>query len=121
MITSLRFFLTAEASAPDISVYCQAGNMTPIKPEECGTTIQLQDGVNTISQSGTYLVQGSCSGQLLINAPDAEVRLLLDNISITSPDGPAMLVQSAGKVVLTLADGTKKHDGRQLGLFSARW
>ena len=81
--------------------------MTPIKPEECGTTLQLQDGVNTISQSGTYLVQGSCSGQLLINAPDAEVRLLLDNISITSPDGPAMLVQSAGKVVLTLADGTK--------------
>ncbi len=107
MITSLSFFLTAEAASPDISVYCREENRTPIKPEECGTTIQLQDGANTISKAGTYLVQGSCVGQLVINAPDAEVKLLLSNISITSPDGPAVHIQAADKIVMTLADGTK--------------
>ena len=107
MITSLCLFLPAEAALPDVSVYCQAENRKPIKPEECGTTIQLQDGVNTISKAGTYLVQGSCVGQLIINAPDAEVKLLLSNISITSPDGPAVHIQAADKIVMTLADGTK--------------
>ncbi len=69
--------------------------------------IELHDGVNTISQAGIFLVQGSCTGQLIIDAPGANVNLLLDAVSITSLDGPAVYIKAADKVVMTLAEGKK--------------
>ena len=70
-------------------------------------TLQLRDGVNTITRPGTYLVRGSCTGQLVVDVKDADVYLLLDGVRITSPDGPAIHIKAAEKAVITLADGTE--------------
>lgn len=35
------------------------------------------------------------------------VFLLMDGVSITSPDGPAVYIKAADEVILTLADGTQ--------------
>lgn len=92
---------------PDASAYCKAEDIIASSLERCSMTLQLQDGVNTITRPGTYLVQGNCNGQLIVDIKDAEVYLLLDGVSITSPDGPAVYIKSAEKVVITLQDGTE--------------
>ena len=105
MTTLLIPAFAAGEAAPDASAYYNAKDVEPITPEDCGTTLQLQNGVNTITRSGAYLVQGGCAGQLVVDAKDADVKLLLDGVSITSPDGPAIHIKAAEKVVITLADG----------------
>lgn len=91
----------------DVDVWVEAEIPAPVAEGDCTMTLNLQDGVNTISRAGVYRVQGSCVGQLIINAKNTDVYLLLDGVQITSPDGPAIHVKAADKVVLTLAAGTE--------------
>lgn len=78
----------------------------------------LQGIANTvihITQTGTYQISGALeNGQLLIDAPEQEVTLILDNASITCQTAPAILVktaqdpQQAGEagVTITLAESS---------------
>ena len=99
--------LASGEAMPDASGCYKEKDITPMTMEGCGMTYHLQDGVNTITRPGTYLVRGSCNGQLVVDVKDADVYLLLDGVRITSPDGPAIYVKAADKVVMTLADGTE--------------
>lgn len=61
-----------------------------------------------ITAGGTYLLSGSFNGQVLVNAPDTDkVRLVLAGFSVTYADGSPILCESADKVAITLAEGTK--------------
>lgn len=66
-----------------------------------GTTV-------TITGSGTFVLAGSLDdGQVVVNAADAEVHLVLDGVTITNADGPAIDIQDAGSAVVVLAEGTE--------------
>ncbi|MHC1787645.1 MAG: carbohydrate-binding domain-containing protein [Christensenellales bacterium] len=66
-----------------------------------------QQGTYTISQGGAYVLTGSMTGQLVIQAPEADtVWLVMDNASISNPDGVAIYGLEADKIILTLAEGT---------------
>lgn len=60
----------------------------------------------TITNAGDYLLYGDYEGQVCIDAEEQIVHLFLENVEIMSPTGPAIDVKSAGKVIVTLVDGT---------------
>lgn len=70
-----------------------------------GSGLTINGSTITITKGGTYLFTGSLSdGQILLNAGDTEnVRIVLDNASITKKGGAAIYVKSADKVFLTTA------------------
>ena len=61
----------------------------------------------TITKEGTYVVSGSITGSIKVEAPeDAKVWIILNDASIESDDGPAIQVTSGDKVIISLAPGT---------------
>ena len=70
-----------------------------------------------IEQGGHYLLKGKNENcRIVICAYDDEiVHLILDNVEITSKSGPAIYVEKAGKVVITVQADTENivEDGAQ--------
>ncbi len=64
-------------------------------------------GTITIAEEGTYVVTGILSdGQILVAADEnAKVRIILDGAQITCSDGPAINIEEADKVTISLSDG----------------
>lgn len=69
-----------------------------------GTTLTLAEGENLISKPGIYTVTGTISnGYIHVNAGDKdEVKIILKNVSITNPSGPAIYVESNGNTYIEL-------------------
>ena len=66
--------------------------------------IALTDGQDvTISEEGVYLVTGNASdATIIVEAADsAKVQIILDNVTITNKNAPAIYVKSADKVFVT--------------------
>lgn len=61
----------------------------------------------TITAGGTYSVSGTLTGQLIVDAGEEQVVLILDGATITNPDSAAILVSAAEGVQLVLAKGTE--------------
>ncbi|HPJ79085.1 MAG TPA: carbohydrate-binding domain-containing protein [Prolixibacteraceae bacterium] len=61
----------------------------------------------TITAAGNYRLTGKLSdGQVVVEAPEgALVRLILAGVTLTNSSGAALVVNSAGKVILVLPDG----------------
>lgn len=92
--------------------------------ETSATTIELNDGATvngssassvssngqtiTISGEGTYVLSGTLTqGQVIVEAEDtAKVQLVLKGVSIHNENGPAIRINAADKVFVTLAEGT---------------
>lgn len=92
--------------------------------EANATTIALNDGavisgssassvssdgqIITISGEGTYVLSGTLTqGQVIVEAEDtAKVQLVLKGVSIHNESGPAIRINAADKVFVTLAEGT---------------
>ena len=92
--------------------------------ETSATTIELNDGATvngssassvssngqtiTISGEGTYVLSGTLTqGQVIIEAEDtAKIQLVLKGVSIHNENGPAIRINAADKVFVTLAEGT---------------
>jgi hypothetical protein len=62
-----------------------------------------------IDSAGDYILTGSFEGHVLIDAKEQNVHLYLNNVSIVSAGGPAIMVpdDSGDKLVITLVDGTE--------------
>lgn len=62
----------------------------------------------TITEEGTYIISGELTdGQILIEADEsAKITLVLDGVTITNDDSACILVKTADKVFVTLANGT---------------
>ncbi len=61
-----------------------------------------------ITENGDYVLSGTLNGQIVIEAQeDAKVRLILNGVSITGLQGPAIYEKQADKLIVTLAEGTE--------------
>jgi len=60
-----------------------------------------------IQEGGYYRLTGQLDGRVRIDAEDQYVHITLDGATVESREGPALYVQSASKVVLTLAEGSR--------------
>ena len=63
----------------------------------------------TITDSGTYNLTGTISDGLITIDTDANVKLVLNNVSITNSKGPAIYVKNAEDVVIELASNSKNY------------
>lgn len=62
----------------------------------------------TITEEGTYVFSGTLSeGQIVVDADDAKVQIVLDNVDITCAKNAVVYVKSADKVFVTLAEGSQ--------------
>ena len=62
----------------------------------------------TITEEGTYVFSGTLSeGQIVVDADDAKVQIVLDNVDITCATNAAVYVKRADKVFVTLAEGSQ--------------
>jgi len=75
-----------------------------------GSGVTQQGSVLTISQGGEYTLQGQWNGQVLVEAPKGEdITLNLRGVTITNPEGAALLVEEAGDVTLKLEENTENR------------
>ncbi|MFT4263898.1 MAG: carbohydrate-binding domain-containing protein [Nocardioides sp.] len=70
------------------------------------SAVTIADGTATISAAGVYRLSGSLTGQIVVTAPDALVRLVLDGLTVTSSTTAALEVTDADRVVVLTADGS---------------
>lgn len=89
---------TYELSKNDIRTSCQ--EPVEINLSEVEESLVLKD-------AGEYLISGELNGSIIIDVEDQNVHLFFDGINIKSKRGPAFIVQSAGKVFITVVEGTE--------------
>ena len=95
----------AAAEGLDIAPY----NIPIMRVGDCQSTVTLTDGVHKIEQGGAYHVQGQASGQLVVDSKGSDVYLLLDGVTLSSPDGPAIYIQAASHAYIIAVEGTQSR------------
>ena len=80
----------------------EAGTGSLLSPDEYGKTEEIRE-------PGTYILSGEYKDTIFINTEDQNVHLILDNVVIGSPSGPAIYARSAGKLFITAKEGTENH------------
>jgi len=80
-----------------------------------GGGASIENGVLTVTEEGDYMLSGSFQGQVVVDADECNVRLILSGVEITCSDSSAIYVANAKNVYITLADGTGNSvtDGAQ--------
>ncbi len=69
--------------------------------------VQVIEHVVTIQEGGTYRISGTWdNGQLRVTGSE-KVRLYLDGVSITNPNGAAIHCENEKRTILSLAEGTE--------------
>lgn len=72
------------------------------------SSVSISDNTITITDEGTYLLTGSLSdGQVIVNADDKKVQLVLDSVDINCDTSAALYVKAADKVSVTLASDSE--------------
>ncbi len=112
---SVAHLLSSEdyVSNRDLDASYDSSSATKIALSDSGCTVsgpgaEAEGTTVTITAAGTYVVSGSVSdGQIIVNADGEKVQLVLDGASVTSSNSAALLVRTAKKVWVTLADGTR--------------
>lgn len=76
-------------------------------PSVTGSGVSVTGNVVSIAAAGTYVASGETDdGMITVDAPDAEITLVLDGLILTSTSGPAIWLMNAAAATLTLADGS---------------
>ncbi len=94
--------LNSAYSASSSTVIQLSGSTASIS----GGGAAISGNVVTITRRGTYILSGNFDGSVIVDAADALVRLVLENVSVQSSDGPAIWVKAADKTVVILPAGT---------------
>lgn len=83
-----------------------------------GSGAACENGVLSITEGGTYILSGDLSGEIYVKAKGSEVKLVLNDVSVTNSDYAALMIDKASKVTLTLEDGTENSfaDGAEYTL-----
>ncbi|NLG10138.1 MAG: carbohydrate-binding domain-containing protein [Coriobacteriaceae bacterium] len=73
-----------------------------------GAGARVDGATITIDAEGAYILSGMLTdGAIVVDAgAEAKVQLVLDGVSVTNSNGPALLVEQADKTFVTLADGS---------------
>ncbi len=75
-----------------------------------GDGVSIDGDTVTITAAGTYRISGTLTdGQIVVDAADADVRLVLDGVDITSSTSAAILVEQANDTIIWSADGSDNH------------
>ena len=122
--TTTKTSTNSTAAKTGTSTYFEASDLTATYDESKASKISLQgttatisgDGVTVngstveITKAGTYIVEGTASKvQLKVAAgKEDEVQIVFKNATLKNTEAP-LLVDTAKKVILTLADGTKNE------------
>ncbi|MES5819314.1 carbohydrate-binding domain-containing protein [Streptomyces sp. RG80] len=77
--------------------------------DESGAEEIALDGKSvTLTEAGTYRLSGKLSdGQVLVDAPDQKVTLVLDGVDIASSSGAAIAATAVEELVVVLADDSE--------------
>lgn len=95
---------------PDCSIITAEINLTGNSAEITGNGVSVTDSAITVSGEGIYHITGTLDdGQIIVDADKNKVQLVLDNVSVSCSNAPAVYVKSAKKVFVTLADGSKNY------------
>ena len=101
----------AAAETVDVSTLYKARDVEEAWSAADARAIDLnaaESGLVRITEAGEYVLSGTLRGQVQIEAPeDAKVRLILNGVTIVSPEGPAIYEMQADKLIVTLAEGTE--------------
>lgn len=72
-----------------------------------GNGVEIQEDTITITKEGVYVLSGTLTdGQVIVDAGEDKVQLVLQNAKIACEESAAVYVKSADKVFLTLADNS---------------
>lgn len=72
------------------------------------SSVTISNNTITITDEGTYLLTGSLSdGQVIVDADDKKVQLVLDSVDINCDTSAALYVKAADKVFVTLASDSE--------------
>ena len=72
--------------------------------------VEVDGGVVTITDEGTYRLSGALTGSVVVDAgDDDDVTLVLDDVDITNPTGAAIAFRNADEAVVLLADGSSSR------------
>ncbi|MBQ9484123.1 MAG: carbohydrate-binding domain-containing protein [Ruminiclostridium sp.] len=72
-----------------------------------GSGVSVSGSVITITEKGSYRITGTLTnGQIVIDAGEEKVQLVLDGAAVTCEGSAALYVKSADKVFVTTASGT---------------
>lgn len=73
-----------------------------------GGAVEIDGGTVTITGEGVYILSGSLTGMVIVDAPkEDKVQLVLDGAEIRSETSAALYIRQADKVFLTLAPGSE--------------
>ena len=76
-----------------------------------GSGAVITEDILTIQKAGTFIIQGTFDGQLIIDVDKEDfVHLILNGITINSFNGPAIYAVMANKVTITLNGNNKLTD-----------
>ncbi|WP_294374427.1 carbohydrate-binding domain-containing protein [uncultured Clostridium sp.] len=95
-----------------IDGYIELGDTIDLKGVTTG--ISVSDNIITIQCGGTYCISGTLNeGQIVVDAKDSNVNLVLNGVDITCSNSSPVLVKEADKTVIALADGSENvlNDG----------
>ncbi len=71
---------------------------------ENGGGVTVTTSTVTITKAGTYILRGNLKGNIVVSATKNDfVRLVLDNVSITSSNTSAIFIEKASQCTMTLA------------------
>lgn len=107
--TELNIQYSEEELNGDYSQYDTKIILNDAEIEIEGSGVLKKNNTLTISTGGKYYITGSISdGNIVIDADkDEEVQLILDNVSITSKNTSPINGIKAGKITITLVDGSE--------------
>ncbi len=106
----------ASANANEIAITLNSDSITA---DAAG--VLVEGSTAQITAAGVYRISGTLNnGQISVNAPDGEVQLILDGVTIHNETGAAIDIVKAGVVTLILADNSQNtlSDGAKY-VFSA--
>lgn len=93
-------------AAPKI-VLTAADQETACTEQKAVDLNQIEEETYRITQPGCYLLSGELNGTIQIDVEDQLIHLVLNGIAVESSHGPALEVVSAGKLFITLQEGSE--------------
>lgn len=99
---------SVKISLSDDSTTVSSGSSDNSSTDDTVDGVTVDGNVITITSGGTYIISGMLpEGQLVVDADDEKVQLVLDNADITCATSAAIYVKSAGKTFITLAEDSE--------------
>lgn len=96
---------SVKISLSDDSTTVSSGSSDNSSTDDTVDGVTVDGNVITITSGGTYIISGTLSeGQLVVDADDEKVQLVLDNADINCATSAAIYIKSAGKTFITLAE-----------------